>query len=338
MPPWHAVQPDGFVPLRDARRLSDRQIATLRAWADAGAPAGDFRRLAVPPLLPHGWQLGVPDLVLTLPRPVPIPASGRPFTRTLRLSIDLPIDRWIAAIDFQPTTSVQRADFFMQPSEPATTGDDAVPGLARAIDHAKTGLGLAAFRESPDTSWGGLTRWSAGLPPRLFPEGTALRLPTHSDLVVRLHLTPAGQAQSEDGRVAVYFAKLPFPRELTGLQLPPAFGRAIGLDIPPGADRHLVRDTFELPVEVDAYAVRPHARDLARSMRLIARLPGNKTRGLLQIDRWDPRWEDTYYFQSALRLPRGTIIEAAIEFNNSASNPRLLTPPQRDGVGRRLRQ
>ena len=64
-------------------------------------------------------------------------------------------------------------------------------------------------------------------------------------------------------------------------------------------------------------------------MRLTARLPGNKTRGLLQIDRWDPRWEDTYYFQSALRLPRGTIIEAEIEFNNSASNPRLLTPPQR---------
>ena len=113
MPPWHAVQPDGFVPLRDARRLSDRQIATLRAWADAGAPAGDFRRLAVPPLLPHGWQLGVPDLVLTLPRPVPVPASGRPFTRTLRLSIDLPIDRWITAIDFQPTTSVHHADFFI---------------------------------------------------------------------------------------------------------------------------------------------------------------------------------------------------------------------------------
>ena len=44
MPPWHAAQPDGFVPIRDARRLSDRQIATLRAWADAGAPAGDLRR------------------------------------------------------------------------------------------------------------------------------------------------------------------------------------------------------------------------------------------------------------------------------------------------------
>ncbi|MDE0238676.1 MAG: redoxin family protein [bacterium] len=39
MPPWRAVE--GFGAFRDERHLSDRQIALLAAWAEAGAPFGE---------------------------------------------------------------------------------------------------------------------------------------------------------------------------------------------------------------------------------------------------------------------------------------------------------
>ena len=39
MPPWRAVQ--GFGAFRDARRLSDHQIALLASWSESGAPRGD---------------------------------------------------------------------------------------------------------------------------------------------------------------------------------------------------------------------------------------------------------------------------------------------------------
>ena len=260
-----------------------------------------------------------------------MPASGRPFIRNVTLPIDLPIDRWITAIDFQPSTRdvTQLAAFFIRPADATAGAADAVPGLALAIDQVKTAPASTDIREPLDPSWGGLTRWVPGLTVRQFPENTALRLPSHSNLVVQLHLHPADQAQSEDGRVAIYFSSVPPVSELTGIQLPPAFGYGMGIEIPPGTDRYLVRDTFELPVEVDAYAVRAHGRNVARGMTLTARPPGRQVRGLLQIERWDPRWEDTYFFKSAERLPRGTILSAEIQFDNSASNPRLLSPPQR---------
>ena len=46
MPPWHAAP--GGVPIRNVRALSQAQIDTVAAWADAGAPLGDPADL--PPL------------------------------------------------------------------------------------------------------------------------------------------------------------------------------------------------------------------------------------------------------------------------------------------------
>src|SRR5512138_568071 len=39
MPPWHATPAPGFPEFRDERRLSDNDIATLKAWVDAGLPS-----------------------------------------------------------------------------------------------------------------------------------------------------------------------------------------------------------------------------------------------------------------------------------------------------------
>src|SRR5215510_2668408 len=36
MPPWHATPAENFPEFRDNRRLSDTQIATFKAWVDAG--------------------------------------------------------------------------------------------------------------------------------------------------------------------------------------------------------------------------------------------------------------------------------------------------------------
>src|SRR5690606_13230784 len=47
MPPWKPEA--GGETFAGARRLSDAQIAAIRAWADAGAPRGDVPAVLVPP-------------------------------------------------------------------------------------------------------------------------------------------------------------------------------------------------------------------------------------------------------------------------------------------------
>src|SRR5215831_20668358 len=58
MPPWHATPAQGFPEFRDDRRLTDTDIARLKAWVDAGMPAGDLSSAPKPPVFPEGWALG----------------------------------------------------------------------------------------------------------------------------------------------------------------------------------------------------------------------------------------------------------------------------------------
>ena len=53
MPPWHADP--RFGAFANERRLTDEQIQTIAAWADAGAPQGSGPLAAKPPLFKKGF-------------------------------------------------------------------------------------------------------------------------------------------------------------------------------------------------------------------------------------------------------------------------------------------
>src|SRR5438034_9536830 len=61
MPPWFTDPAYGH--FRNDRRLSDGDIQTLAAWADAGAPEGDSSAKPAPLKWTEGWNIA-PDLVL----------------------------------------------------------------------------------------------------------------------------------------------------------------------------------------------------------------------------------------------------------------------------------
>src|ERR1700761_2009386 len=73
MPPW--LPAPGKGDFAGERRLSDAELAALRAWVGAGAPGTEEG--AAPPPEPPEWPLGKPDTVLTLPEPVALQANGR---------------------------------------------------------------------------------------------------------------------------------------------------------------------------------------------------------------------------------------------------------------------
>ena len=54
MPPWKPLP--GHGEFREARRLSDEQIALLARWADEGTAEGDPKDLPPAPTFPAGWQ------------------------------------------------------------------------------------------------------------------------------------------------------------------------------------------------------------------------------------------------------------------------------------------
>src|SRR5690242_19677412 len=74
MPPWHADSQHGS--FKNDRRLSKKDIDTIVAWVDGGTAEGSPKDLPKPPQFTDGWQIGKPDVVLTMPREYNVPAEG----------------------------------------------------------------------------------------------------------------------------------------------------------------------------------------------------------------------------------------------------------------------
>jgi hypothetical protein len=91
MPPWK-VEP-GLGPFIGQHPLSNAEIALLRRWAETGTAEGDPADAPLAPTGTDGWQLGAPDLILTLPRPYTLPAEGTDAFRIFVLPIPTTLRR-----------------------------------------------------------------------------------------------------------------------------------------------------------------------------------------------------------------------------------------------------
>jgi len=321
MPPWHA-DPEATYFL-DVRRLDNDQIATIDAWVAAGKPEGDAADAPEMPEFTEGWQLGEPDLVLTMAKAYGVPADGPDIYRNFALPIDLPEDKWIKAIELRPSARsvVHHSLYFLDDS-----------GKARELDgkDGKPGFQGMGFRKSGD-----LGGYVPGVSARMLPGDLARPLPKGSDLVLSTHFHPSGKAESEKTSVGLYFAENPPSRQLQSVQVPPGFGRGAGIDIPAGETDYTVEDTFTLPGDIEAVSVSGHAHYICESMTMTATHPDGTVETLLHIPDWDLDWQDTYFFAGKKILPKGTVLKSVIKYDNSSDNQdNPFDPPQRIKWGR----
>ncbi len=318
MPPWHAEA--GHVAFLNPRVLSDRQKGTLRLWYEGGMSEGAAAALPKLPAFAEGWQLGKPDLIVKMEQPFKLYAEGPDIYRNFVFPLNLSEDKWVRAIEFRPgaRSIVHHALFFLDPT-----------GTARELDSAD---GEPGFEEKGRvgrnfTAVGG---WAIGSNVRVLPEDLAYRYPKGADLVVQTHFHPTGKAEEELSTIGIFFADKPPERSFVGIQLPPAFGEISGIDIPAGVSNYVVKDSFTLPVEVDAFSVSPHAHYIAKSMTMTALRPDGSEVIILRIPDWDFAWQEQYSFKDRIRLPKGTRLETELTYDNAATNPRNpISPPVR---------
>jgi hypothetical protein len=102
MPPWGA-NPALSLPMRNDVSLSDKEIATLVAWADAGAPRGNDADLPPAPTFVEGWTYGrEPDVVLEMPVEFEIPAEGELGVQTFFSKIPFTEDKFAEVLELRP--------------------------------------------------------------------------------------------------------------------------------------------------------------------------------------------------------------------------------------------
>lgn len=295
MPPWFADPAHGT--FKNDARLSQQQIDTIVTWVDAGAPRGNPADEPKVPVLTEGWQLGEPDHIITLPT-VNIPAEGGDIFPTPNITIDIPEDRWVRAIEIRPSNRevTHHSVLFM------------AGGLGGGM------VGQSGFVDV-------LGVWAVGTPPTVYPEGVGRWIRKGAQLRTNLHYHPNGKAQTDTTRVGLYFGRGELKKEVAS-----AVAGDISFKIPAGAKNHEMRALYVIDQDINIVSYFPHMHFRGKDMTLTATLPGGKKETLLRVPQYDFNWQLYYYPSNPVPLPRGTIIEAVAHYDNSADNPNNPDP------------
>ena len=313
MPPWKPVP--GFGPkfLHD-RSLPAADIAALAAWAAAGAPAGNPDDLPPPARFEDEWKLGKPDLVVEPSADFAVPAEGPDIYRCFVIPTSLPEDVYISAIEYRPgnRSVVHHMLAFVDAS-----------GAGRKKDAKDPGPGYACFSGPGVEVHGDLGGWAPGNEPSRLPDGIGRSLPRGADVIMQLHYHPAGKAVTDRSRIGLHFSRKPVKQIFHWT----AAVNHEGLKLPPGDSNVEVKAEWTAPIDVVAHAVIPHMHLLGRDMTMTVTLPDGRNEDLVKIDDWDFGWQNTYYFEKPIDLPKGSVVKVVAHFDNSAGNPRNPNKP-----------
>ncbi len=315
MPPWKPEPAPGL--FQDDRSLSNVEIQTLQDWAAQGGTEGDPRDLPMLPSFAQGWQLGTPDVVVSMPAAYQLRPDGPDLFRTFVLPIPTSGIRYVRAIEFRAGQGggVHHANIGVDRTRSSRRLDaaDPEPGYVG---------GMVQDAAYPP---GHLLGWTPGQQPRPSPDGMPWRLDQGSDLIVQVHLQPTGKPEPIQVSVGFFFTDTPPTRTPLGLRL-----GSETIDIAAGQAAYEITDTYVLPVDAEVLAVQPHAHNLGRAMYAEVLLPDGTMRPLITIRDWDFRWQDVYRYVAPIALPQGSTIRMRFTYDNSAQNARNpFQPPQR---------
>jgi hypothetical protein len=306
MPPWKPEH--GFGEFLDERRLSDAEMKTLAAWADGGAKEGDKKFLPEPPKFTDGWQLGEPDLVLKMPEPFKLAATGRDVQQCFVIPVPIDESKFVSAVEFRPGNRriVHHSIMYLDST-----------GTGRKKAAAVNGPGYPSFGGPGFIPTGGLGAWVPGATPRHLPDGVGRFLKKGSDLVVQIHYHPDGKEETDQSTVGIYFSKKPAEKMIAGIGL-----RSALFIIPPGEKRFkLTADSDPLPCDIDVLGIGPHMHLIGREMKVVAVQPDGKEVPMIWIKDWDFNWQGGYAYKQPLKLPKGTVLKMEAYYDNSKDNP-----------------
>jgi hypothetical protein len=296
MPPWLADP--HYSSFKNDRLLSDRDINTIVGWIDAGAKEGNPADLPPQPQFAEGWQIGEPDLVLTMDKPMEIPATGAiPWVNVPSNDYVFPEDVWVQAIEVRP-------------------------GNRAVVHHAVAGLLRPGDASGPPEN---LHLYAPGLEAMIWRDGYGKLIPKGSRIQFQMHYNAIGKATSDQTKVGFKFSKTPVH---TPVHTTIIANQSIL--VPPMEHSYEAVAAFQFPSDARILGLRPHMHLRAKTGTASLIEPDGSRQVLLHIPRWDDSWQNYYVLSTPLDVKKGAILEYVANYDNSPANP--LNPDPKSPV------
>ena len=288
MPPSFSTAQHG--PFENRREMSENEIAQLVNWVDGGMMLGDESKLPRPlEFSDSKWRIDEPDLVVTVKRPIQVPAQGY-----------IPYQYAILPYTFQKDTWVQQIEIL--PSN-------------RAAQHHCNMAYVPLGGGWSDATF--ITGQVPGGDASILGDGIAVKIPKDSVLVLQIHYISIGEETSDETSVGFVFAKEKVQQELYNFTV-----ADFQFAIEPHAPHHEVRAQRTFDVNASVLGLFAHMHLRGKDMTFNAHYEDGSTETLLVVPNYSFDWQMAYrYARGAKKFPKGTEIECIAHYDNTAFNP-----------------
>jgi hypothetical protein len=317
MPPWFAA--DEAHIFSNDRRLSKRDIETIAAWVDTGAPKGNAQDAPNPRQFVTGWRIGTPDMVVSMPDGYQVPQSGEVPWQYFTAHTNFKEDRWVRALEVRPGDSAVVHHIRVFAREPGSKAFMELNSkLSDERQHPRNapldnGAGVLA---GPNVGSGELATYVPGGDPLVLNSDYAVLVKAGSDIVFEVHYAPNGKAVTDRSRIGLVFAAHPPKMQVTEVGL-----ANVNLRIPAGAPNHQVDSNVTLREDMWLLSLWPHMHFRGKSLQLTALYPSGESEVLLDVPHYNFNWQMSYVLSRPRLLPKGTELRCVTHFDNSSDNP-----------------
>jgi hypothetical protein len=316
MPPWFADPHVGK--FANDRSLSQKEIDTLVAWSDQGAPQGDAKDAPAPLQFVEGWRIPKPDVVIEMPNAFHVPSDGIVELQHIVVPSGFTEDRWVQFGEVRPGNPALVHHIVVFTREPGSKWlKGSKPGVPFAPDPKKH-RGQKEDEGVPGESVGG---YAPGALPMQLPPGRAVLIKAGSDIVFQMHYTPNGKPGTDRSRFGMVFAPGPPKQRVYTLA---AYND--DLKIPAGDADYRVDSVFDLGAEVQLTGMQPHMHLRGKDFEFRAIYPSGEKETLLKVHDYSFNWQLSYDLAKPIVLPKGTRILCTAHFDNSPNNPNNPDP------------
>ncbi|HJN44045.1 MAG: hypothetical protein QGI10_14885 [Vicinamibacterales bacterium] len=317
MPPWFIDQNVGVQRFKDDQALTDDEIATIGAWADAGAPQGDPADMPAPITFDtdiYAWtlqdELGrEPDLVVPIPEPFTVPAGSPNWWIEFVSDTGLAEDRWIKAYETKPS----------------------IEGFP-VVHHATTSM----FQESAPEEQAFLSEYALGKTGDVHPDGTGRLIKAGTKLRWNMHYAANPNGEDATDRTSIGLWLYPSGYEPEHPLVRRSIGDVTDLDMPPGESNVRTDGYTFLQENVRLTVFQPHLHNLGKRQCLEAIYQDGRVQ-TLSCANWDFGWHIAYNYADDAQplLPKGTVLHTISWHDNSESNRWAADPRNWVGWGNR---